>query len=467
MSHAEIWEQVRELYGGADISILQRPYHLAVPCWVFINDRITMHTSLVIQMFISENHLLWSLCAGLANSHEDPEWTDMFNLYYRAEWERIEAAVAMFPGPERFLLPISPPPLAWAIFRYVGPDRFNVFEDADEIEVRASPANVRHNADLLTLLEYIHSDRYLSGSHIGVNLFDYGLEVSPHTSPRGSPPPPVAMEVDEDDHGVSPIWDNETPGGFAPMPMPIAVGGLQGTNGNPPDYEEVADHYGPNQNIGSPMRSPIGSPVTSSVSSPQPESPSQFLNPSPPPGSPPPDYDRLSSPPPEYNGRRSFRSEYDPIPIPGAPPRYYGGRNTYRAPSSVSSVSAPSDVQESSDAELDVAGEDQSGFDGEPQGSMNDSSSYSSGTGSPAQRSSVSASPHGSGTESPAQRSSVSASPHGSETGSPVQTESPADSSSSGSSPESGVFQMDESPERQQTASGVSSWFPKLPFQRS
>ncbi|KAJ5347988.1 uncharacterized protein N7506_001241 [Penicillium brevicompactum] len=399
MSHAEIWEQVRELYGGADISILQRPYHLAVPCWVFINDRITMHTSLVIQMFISENHLLWSLCAGLANSHEDPEWTDMFNLYYRAEWERIEAAVAMFPGPERFLLPISPPPLAWAIFRYVGPDRFNVFEDADEIEVRASPANVRHNADLLTLLEYIHSDRYLS-----------------------------AMEVDEDDHGVSPIWDNETPGGFAPMPMPIAVGGLQGTNGNPPDYEEVADHYGPNQNI---------------------------------------DYDRLSSPPPEYNGRRSFRSEYDPIPIPGAPPRYYGGRNTYRAPSSVSSVSAPSDVQESSDAELDVAGEDQSGFDGEPQGSMNDSSSYSSGTGSPAQRSSVSASPHGSGTESPAQRSSVSASPHGSETGSPVQTESPADSSSSGSSPESGVFQMDESPERQQTASGVSSWFPKLPFQRS
>lgn len=480
MDYAEIWNRLHDSYGGADISVLQRPYQLAVPLWVFVNDRITLHTSLVIEDFISENHLIWSLCAGLADSHDDPEWTEIFNLYYRAEWQRIQTAVAQFPGPERFLLLVGPPPLAFGIFRYVGHDRFNLFEDADIIEVRAAPAGARHNADLLRLLEYINSDTYVSGSHMGVNLVEYGYENSPHNTPRGSPPRAVAMEVDEEDHSVSPTWDEEEDQGVSPtwedepMTMPVAVGGLQGTDGNPPDYEEVADHYGPNQNIGfsvespSPTESPASSPASSSASSPQPESPSEFMNLSTPIGSPPPDYEGVSPPPPQYYRPRSFRSEHGSIdiPAPRQPHRYYGGRNTYRAPSNSSSDSHTSDLQESADVEMDVAGEVQSNYGGERQSSMSSGSTMSS-EDSPTWVRSPSPSPQGSPlpydsqSGSPAQSSQGSPSLDGSQEGSPVH------SAASSSSRESGMFQMDDdAPQEEQRASGPLSWLPKLPFQR-
>ena len=75
----ERWAQVAELAGGP-VEDLQITPQASIRCHVGRQLSFPWPET-VITEWINENHLIWTLCAALADSGLDREWTQGFDLY--------------------------------------------------------------------------------------------------------------------------------------------------------------------------------------------------------------------------------------------------------------------------------------------------------------------------------------------------------------------------------------------------
>ncbi|CAG8903694.1 unnamed protein product [Penicillium egyptiacum] len=108
------WAQVAELSRGP-VEDLQITPQASVLCHVG-RQLCTSWTETVFTEWINESHLIWTLCAALAESGLDREWTQGFDLYFHRQWVQIQSTMQQIQGVDRFLLDIPTPPMMMAVF---------------------------------------------------------------------------------------------------------------------------------------------------------------------------------------------------------------------------------------------------------------------------------------------------------------------------------------------------------------
>lgn len=107
---------------------------------------------ILITEWISGNHLIWALCAGLAKTGLDAEWTRTFNNHFRNQWAQIKATVnRTHPGTPRRLLDIPPPPVLQVTLTHtVGPK-------TESFTIWATQVGMRRDRGLVNFLSYVNS----------------------------------------------------------------------------------------------------------------------------------------------------------------------------------------------------------------------------------------------------------------------------------------------------------------------
>ncbi|KGO74660.1 hypothetical protein PITC_082690 [Penicillium italicum] len=234
MSYDELyrWAQVAVLCGRSveDIQDLQITPQTSVRCHVG-RKRCTARPQVVVSEWINENHLIWTLCAGLAESGLDQDWTHRFNTHYRSKWVHIQKMVQDSQGVERFLLDIRPPPILMAVFTHShGPV-------SKSQAIMSTPASTRSDGGLLELLRQVYHGGMSSTDVFYVVLYEadvtgvapesppysaLGLP-DPHSIPLLNLPPPYEHIPGSDLAGI-----HER---YATPPPPY-----RGTSPSPPDW---------------------------------------------------------------------------------------------------------------------------------------------------------------------------------------------------------------------------------------
>ncbi|KAJ6139168.1 hypothetical protein N7471_005654 [Penicillium samsonianum] len=224
------WEQVGVLCGGP-VDDLQITPQASIRCHVG-RTRCTSWTWTVVTEWINENHLIWTLCAALADSGLDPEWTHRFDLHYRGQWVQIQSIVQQTQGVERFLLDIRPPPMLLAVFAH------HDGATARKFAIMSTPACTRPGGGLLNLLRHVYHGGVSSTDEFIVVLYEadvtgvapespsysaLGLP-DPHSAPFLNLPPPYQYTPGSDLVGLRPVR-------YATPPPPY-----RGISPAPPDW---------------------------------------------------------------------------------------------------------------------------------------------------------------------------------------------------------------------------------------
>ena len=194
------WARVAVLCGGL-VEDLQITPQASVQCHIG-RENNTPWAMTVVNEWINENHLIWTLCAALADSGLDQEWTHRFDIHHRGKWRRIQAMVQETQGAERFLLNIRPPPMLLAVFaHYDGPTaRYHA--------IVSTPASTRPDGGLLDLLRYVYH-----GDVSSTDIFDVVLCGADTTRIAPELPPYSALGLP--DHSI-PILNLPPPYGYTP-----------------------------------------------------------------------------------------------------------------------------------------------------------------------------------------------------------------------------------------------------------
>jgi hypothetical protein len=331
------WNHVSTLFGGA-IDDLQINPQANVFCNVLFGDDENFRWANVnINTWVSENHLLWYLCASLSDSRVNEAWANTFEDYYRVEYGGLSMRLSWARGPERFLLYSRPPPIQLAMFSYTAPG-------ADESEtldfpIRATPATTRPSGDLLRLLNFIYGGQFPATGRFTVTLYEYGIEnqASGYSPTPGAPPTP----------SFSPITQLDTP---SPPPYSLITQSSSANSHNIDDDGNGGNGNGGNRsggNGGNVAKSPP--PFYESLLGAIGFNPHPTANHGhqygswPPPRDSIPSYGSVSPPPPAYYGELPAN-----VPIP-----YDDYVAQHGIPSSVSSASPPSNLPSSSDLDND------------------------------------------------------------------------------------------------------------------
>ncbi|KAJ5458035.1 hypothetical protein N7475_009423 [Penicillium sp. IBT 31633x] len=225
------WARLAELCGGP-VDDLQITPPACVRCNIGLSGTPGPWPLIVINHWINENHLIWSLCAGLAETGLNTAWTRSFNDLHREQWVRIQENVSRTEGAARCLLNIPAPPILLAVFTHqTGPNapRTNNI-------IMATPASTRPDGGLLKLLRFVYHGGIDLADHFVVILYEqdltgFAVPESPRPSGRGwlleqsfEPQPrrpalPPYREVPDEDHDAPPPPYRESsppPPGYAP-----------------------------------------------------------------------------------------------------------------------------------------------------------------------------------------------------------------------------------------------------------
>lgn len=173
MESAQAWAHLESLY-GEEVSMLSQAPQPSKTCTVFLQNQPSVSATITIDTWVSENYLIWSLLASLADSNT-PGFTTTFNRHYRPIWNDIQSMVASVTPAERSLLYINPPPFERAVFVFTTP---GLDQDLGFV-IKSTLYNTRPHNDLLDLLDYLHYAQlsediklYVSLSEDGENSFN-------------------------------------------------------------------------------------------------------------------------------------------------------------------------------------------------------------------------------------------------------------------------------------------------------
>ncbi|KAJ5952667.1 uncharacterized protein N7479_011080 [Penicillium vulpinum] len=180
------WGNVAVRYGGP-VADLQITPQACVRCNVNrVPNSATSQPVIVVNEWISEDHLLWTLCAGLAATGLDPDWTRSFNAYHRLHWAHIQAMVQRAQGINRFLLDIRSPPIVLAQFIHHDGSRVH------DYPITATSIGDRSRGNLLKLLHYVYHGGFSSTDTFTVALHRSSVTGSPPYAALGLPDPHAA-----------------------------------------------------------------------------------------------------------------------------------------------------------------------------------------------------------------------------------------------------------------------------------
>ncbi|KAJ5423505.1 hypothetical protein N7491_008721 [Penicillium cf. griseofulvum] len=203
------WERVEELY-GAPITDLQITPQPPVMCYVSLDYGISCPL-VVVDEWISENHLIWTLCAALAKDGRDRIWTRRFDHYHRAQWVQIQENVRMMQGVDRFLLDIPPPPMLLAVFRLRASNTSSPHSHA----IMATPASPRSRGGLLGLLQLVHHGLYSPADAFTVVLYDSDVT---GVAPQSPPLSLLGLQLPDSSSDIPAALDNPPPYELASEP---------------------------------------------------------------------------------------------------------------------------------------------------------------------------------------------------------------------------------------------------------
>ncbi|CAI7648301.1 unnamed protein product [Penicillium glandicola] len=193
---------------------------------------------IVVSEWINENYLIWTLCAGLAESGEDQEWTRRFDTHYGDQWAEIQTLVQQTQDVDRFLLDIRPPPVLLAALTHHDEDTRRKYA------IMATPASTRSGGGLLGLLHYVYHGGFSSADFFIVVLYEQDV-----TGAMPESPPYSALGL-PDPHSALPALILPPPYEFSVGELPSLNGLLserditppppyRGTSPAPPDYDGV------------------------------------------------------------------------------------------------------------------------------------------------------------------------------------------------------------------------------------
>ncbi|CAI7644159.1 unnamed protein product [Penicillium viridicatum] len=103
----------------------------------------------IIDELINGNYLIWTLCARLAESGLDQDWTRKFNTEHRSQWVQTQRIVQQTEGADRWKLDIPLPPMMQAVFTYMDKSMAPRY-----LTIRSAPAGPRLASGFLELLQY-------------------------------------------------------------------------------------------------------------------------------------------------------------------------------------------------------------------------------------------------------------------------------------------------------------------------
>ncbi|KAJ5943376.1 hypothetical protein N7516_003544 [Penicillium verrucosum] len=101
----------------------------------------------VVDELANGNYLIWTLCARLAESGLDPEWTQKFNSQHRSQWVQTQGIVKQTEPANRAKLDIPLPPMLEAVFNYIGRSM-----TPSSLIIRSTPPGRRPGAEFMQLL---------------------------------------------------------------------------------------------------------------------------------------------------------------------------------------------------------------------------------------------------------------------------------------------------------------------------
>lgn len=134
---------------------------------------------IVIDELINGNYLIWTLCARLAESGLDQDWTRKFNAQHRSQWVQTQALVQQTQGVDRFHLDIPLPPMVQAVFTCIDKSMAPRY-----LTIKSTPGGPRLGAGFLELLQYSSSP-----CHSSNDVFIVTLDEEDVTGGTPGPPP--------------------------------------------------------------------------------------------------------------------------------------------------------------------------------------------------------------------------------------------------------------------------------------
>ncbi|KXG47812.1 uncharacterized protein PGRI_016820 [Penicillium griseofulvum] len=221
------WEQVEELY-GAPITDLQITPQRPVMCYVSLDHGIS-RPLVVVDEWISENYLIWTLCAAFAKHGSDRIWTRRFDDSHRDQWVQIKEIVRRMHGADRFLLDIPPPPLLLAVFQV----RDSQTSSSHSHAIMATPASPRSRGGLLRILRHVYHGNYSPNDVFSVVLYDSDVTgVAPQS------PPLALLGLQPDSSDITAASDIPPPYELASEPDLSGLG--ERLNSPPPPYRTTS-----------------------------------------------------------------------------------------------------------------------------------------------------------------------------------------------------------------------------------
>ncbi|KAF7523966.1 hypothetical protein PCG10_006270 [Penicillium crustosum] len=140
---------------------------------------------IVVDELINGNYLIWTLCARLAESGLDQDWTRKFNSQHRSQWVQTQTTVQQTQGVDRFQLDIPLPPMVQAIFTYIDKSMAPRY-----LTIKSTPGGPRLGAGFLELLRHASNiDR--SSTEVFIVTLDEEEVAGSTGVPPG--PPPMSM----------------------------------------------------------------------------------------------------------------------------------------------------------------------------------------------------------------------------------------------------------------------------------
>ncbi|KAJ9483701.1 hypothetical protein VN97_g9688 [Penicillium thymicola] len=130
---------------------------------------------IVVDELANGNYLIWTLCARLAESGLDQEWTQKFNSQHRSQWVQTQAIVKQTEPANRAKLDIPLPPMLQAVFNYVDRSR-----TPRSLTITSTPAGRRPKSGFMDVLLHA-SNPHSSSTEVFL--------VSLHETDVNGPPP--------------------------------------------------------------------------------------------------------------------------------------------------------------------------------------------------------------------------------------------------------------------------------------
>ncbi|KAJ5350130.1 hypothetical protein N7541_007857 [Penicillium brevicompactum] len=110
MSTPSDWDRIHPIY-GVPVAAEQSTSQPSIICRVIREGQYTEGAQVPVSTWINTDYFLWTLCAGLAASETDEQWTLEFETKYQDCWKEIQARVREVGGSYRFGLRIPAPPV--------------------------------------------------------------------------------------------------------------------------------------------------------------------------------------------------------------------------------------------------------------------------------------------------------------------------------------------------------------------